>query len=91
MRLGWAIVGGLLLGGAAWWLAREPEPAAAAGHQATAATGDARHPAHPAAPGLYRWRDEQGRLHVTDTPPTDRPYEEIPRNSDRRIDVHGDR
>ncbi len=27
-----------------------------------------------ANPPLYEWRDAQGHLHVTDTPPTDRPY-----------------
>jgi len=27
-----------------------------------------------ANPPLYEWRDAQGRLHVTDTPPPDRPY-----------------
>lgn len=27
-----------------------------------------------ANPPLYEWRDAQGRLHVTDAPPTDRPY-----------------
>jgi hypothetical protein len=30
-----------------------------------------------ANPGLYRWRDDKGRPHVTDTPPTDRPYETL--------------
>ena len=24
---------------------------------------------------LYKWRDAKGGLHVTDTPPADRPYE----------------
>jgi hypothetical protein len=28
-------------------------------------------------PVLYRWRDDKGRPHVTDTPPTDRPYETV--------------
>jgi hypothetical protein len=28
-------------------------------------------------PPLYKWYDAQGRLHVTDTPPTDRPYETV--------------
>ncbi|MBS0569400.1 MAG: DUF4124 domain-containing protein [Proteobacteria bacterium] len=27
-----------------------------------------------ANPPLYEWRDAQGHLHVTDTPPADRPY-----------------
>lgn len=28
-------------------------------------------------PPLYKWRDAQGRLHVTDAPPADRPYETV--------------
>jgi hypothetical protein len=35
-------------------------------------------PASPrAAPPLYKWRDAKGGLHVTDVPPTDRPYETV--------------
>lgn len=30
-----------------------------------------------ANPPLYEWRDTQGRLHVTDTPPPDRPYKTL--------------
>jgi hypothetical protein len=30
-----------------------------------------------ANPPLYEWRDAQGRPHVTDTPPTDRPYKTL--------------
>ena len=29
------------------------------------------------APPLYRWKDAQGRVHITDTPPKDRPHETI--------------
>ena len=28
-------------------------------------------------PVLYKWRDAKGGLHVTDTPPADRPYETL--------------
>ena len=28
-------------------------------------------------PVLYKWRDAKGGLHVTDTPPADRPYETV--------------
>jgi hypothetical protein len=28
-------------------------------------------------PPLYKWRDAKGRLHVTDQPPADRPYETV--------------
>ena len=35
-------------------------------------------PASPnLGPPLYKWRDDKGRLHVTDAPPTDRPYETV--------------
>jgi hypothetical protein len=30
-----------------------------------------------AGPPLYKWRDAHGVLHVTDTPPVDRPYETV--------------
>ena len=28
-------------------------------------------------PTLYRWKDAKGGLHITDVPPTDRPYETL--------------
>lgn len=28
-------------------------------------------------PPLYKWRDDKGRLHVTDAPPADRAYETV--------------
>jgi hypothetical protein len=35
-------------------------------------------PASPQAnPPLYEWRDPQGHVHVTDTPPADRPYKTL--------------
>ena len=35
-------------------------------------------PASPKiGPPLYKWHDDKGRLHVTDAPPTDRPYETV--------------
>jgi uncharacterized protein DUF4124 len=35
-------------------------------------------PASPRAmPLLYKWRDAKGGLHITDVPPTDRPYETV--------------
>lgn len=30
-----------------------------------------------AMPTLYKWHDAKGQLHVTDVPPTDRPYEAV--------------
>ena len=35
-------------------------------------------PASPhTGPALYKWKDAKGGVHVTDTPPTDRPYETL--------------
>jgi uncharacterized protein DUF4124 len=35
-------------------------------------------PASPKlGPPLYKWRDDKGRLHVTDKPPADRAYETV--------------
>ncbi len=34
-------------------------------------------PSPKSAPTLYKWHDAKGGLHVTDTPPTDRPYEAV--------------
>jgi hypothetical protein len=84
-----AVVAGLALGIAAWWLwGRAPEP-------------DRAHPRHgegvaaedgqPSAPGLYRWRDSAGVLHVTQEPPKGRRYERIGSQPRDGIEVHGDR
>jgi len=56
-------------GMAAWWyFAPETMPV-----QLRAAV-----PASPKfAPTLYKWHDAKGGLHVTDVPPTDRPYETV--------------
>jgi Domain of unknown function (DUF4124) len=35
-------------------------------------------PASPKSnPTLYKWKDDKGQLHVTDKPPSDRPYEAV--------------
>lgn len=63
MRAAWAVIAGIAVGVAAWWwLDRRPVEDARAQHDAAAraAAADDR---------LYRWRDGQGRLHVSDTPP----------------------
>lgn len=90
IRAAWAIVGGLLLGGAlAWWLAREsPDQAAAkrerAEHAAAAMAEDAR-------PVLYRWRDANGVLQITAQPPTGRKYEKVDLQPRAGIEVDGTR
>ena len=37
------------------------------------------------APKVYRWRDAAGVLQLTDTPPTDRPFEEVRINPDTNV------
>ncbi len=63
------IVIALIAGAVLWWyLAPQSLP----GWLARVA------PASPSlGPPLYKWRDVNGRLHVTDTPPSDRPYETV--------------
>lgn len=34
---------------------------------------------------LYRWRDDQGREHITDKPPKGRPYETVTYRSDINV------
>jgi hypothetical protein len=36
-------------------------------------------------PVLYKWRDAKGGLHITDTPPTDRPYETLKYNPNTNV------
>ena len=34
---------------------------------------------------LYRWRDDQGRMQITDQPPKGRPYEEVRYRADANV------
>lgn len=43
------------------------------------------------ANALYRWRDDAGALHVTQSPPKGRKYERISRIPADGIEVHGER
>ena len=89
MRLAWAIVAGLVLGGgAAWWLSREPAAKTEAKQRRAEQAAEL---ARDARPSLYRWRDAAGVLQITDKPPKDRPFERIDRAPDRAIEVKGDR
>ena len=91
MRVLWAIVGGIVLGGAiGWWSLREsPERQRQKQVRAErAAAADA----EDARPVLYRWRDADGILHVADRPPPrGQKYERIDREPRPGIEVHGDR
>ena len=43
-------------------------------------------PVSPKAnPVLYKWRDAKGGLHITDTPPADRPYETLKYNPNTNV------
>lgn len=72
MRLGWAVVAGALGAGVlAWWLARDRSPGTDAG------SGEVGEPAPSGAQRgqvLYRWRDANGVVQVTDVPPAGREY-----------------
>lgn len=37
------------------------------------------------APAVYRWKDGDGVVQLTDAPPTDRPYETIRVNPDQNV------
>src|SRR3546814_8695100 len=89
MQLRWALLRGLVAGVAvAWWLSRDtPEQARekrARAEQAAAADYE------DSRPVLYRWRDDGGALHVTDTAPKGRKYERIPIEPAPAIEVRGD-
>ncbi len=59
---------------AAWWyFAPHTLPAAVREWLPAPRADDGTH----AAPPLYRWKDAQGAVHVTDAPPKDRPYETV--------------
>jgi hypothetical protein len=81
MRVGWAIAAGLLLGGAVgWWLLeREQRPDGPASPEATAASVSA------PGPQLYRWRDSQGVLQVSDKPPASGDYEVVTLRTDQNV------
>lgn len=94
MRLGWAIVGGVLLGtSVAWWLSRDT--AAEAERKQRRAVAAHRADAHDARPVLYRWRDANGTLQVTAQPPqgadAGRDYQRVDLHPRDGIEVRGER
>ena len=90
MRLAWAIIGGVALGGGlAWWLSRDTPEQARAKHERAAHAAAAN--AEDARPVLYRWRDANGVLQITEEPPKGRKYEKVDMEPKPGIEVHGDR
>jgi len=88
IRFGWAIVAGIAIGGAvAWWELGHPgwetmDQKVADADKAEAGTKKAKSAAEPA---LYRWRDADGVLQITDTPPKGRHYEKVKIREDQNI------
>jgi hypothetical protein len=73
MRLGAAIVAGLALGAAVgWW--KLGHPGYETGEQKAARAEAAAAAVEAARPRLYRWRDANGVLQLTDKPPSGRKY-----------------
>ena len=68
-----AVLAGLVVGGAVgWWLLGHPGYETSQQRQERAAAQ-----AEAAEPKVYRWRDAQGVLHITDQPPKGRQYEKV--------------
>jgi hypothetical protein len=63
------VLAALIAAAAAWWYAAP---------QTLPAAVKAALPASPnASPEVYKWHDAKGRLQITSTPPSDRPYETL--------------
>ena len=88
IKLGWAVVTGLAVGGAiGWWQLGHPgwqtlDQKVAAAEKTAAADKNGRNGGEPA---LYRWRDRDGVLQVTDKPPKGRKYEKVKIRADQNI------
>ena len=88
IRLGWAIIAGIALGGAvAWWELGHPgwetiDQKIANAEKAEAAAKSDKHAAEPA---LYRWHDADGVLQITDKPPKGRKFEKVKIRDDQNI------
>lgn len=89
MRIGagWLLLGLVVVGALAWWLARE-QPTREQTHARRARAEAA---ARDAQPALYRWRHADGVLHVSETPPAHGPYERVARDAPAGIEVRGNR
>lgn len=86
-QLGLLVVA-VVLGVAAWWWFTREMPRREQERARAAEVAMAR---AERANSLYRWRDANGNLQVTDTPPVGRTYERISRDPDDGIEVHGNR
>jgi len=91
VRPAWVVLGLAAVAGLAWFAA--PEPGEAEREQARQARADqaAAEIAADAVPVLYRWRDANGVLQVTEEPPEGRKYERVERDAPAAIEIRGDR
>ena len=72
---GWLVLALVVIAALAWWSTRDtPEQARAKQQRAERATAEL---AEDARPVLYRWRDANGVLQLTDTPPKGRKYKVV--------------
>ena len=84
MRAGVAVIAGLALGAAlGWWKLDHPGFETADQAQARAVKAEAT--AEAAKPRLYRWRDGNGVLQLTDKPPKGRKYELVSMREDINV------
>lgn len=90
MRLAWAIALGILAGcGLAWWVAREPAPPAPGSTEEDIRPASDNASSAP-APVLYRWRDDDGVLQLTQSRPAGHDYETVDVRALDRATVSGD-
>ena len=82
------LVAAVLLGAAAWWWFTSESPRREREREAAARAALAE---AERASSLYRWRDANGNLQITDEPPAGRRYERISREPAEGIQVRGDR
>ena len=88
VRAGWVVLGLVAVGALAWWAAREsPEQQRAKEERAERAAAQA---TATARPSLYRWRNAEGVLQITEQPPKDRKYERIDVDAPPKYEVRGD-
>jgi len=81
MRVAHAVLAGLVLGGGAgWWLLGHPGYESAEQKMARVEAARA-----AAEPKLYRWRDANGVLQLTDQPPKGRKYEVVKMQEDVNV------
>jgi hypothetical protein len=84
MRLAHAVLAVLILGGGAgWWLLGHP--GYETGEQKMARIEAVKAAQAAAEPHVYRWRDANGVLQITDKPPKGRKFEEVKLQEDVNV------